>query len=170
MIPQRHVCNEIVYADLESDYALFYPRTDSKGAGRPILSCPRCSDPLNMDWMRPLYQVEPMPYATALRTEGKVCSNCWGRVQIASGPIPVYNPEVNLMEDYRIVLCLSCREETRGYVTQRYVGYAREADYLDYGRAITGLAEALELEQEGLPIKIKTKKLSVSENIAMLGF
>jgi len=171
LIPCRHVCGEIVYAALESEYPLFYNRVDPKGAGRSILSCPRCDSPLNMDWMRKLYLVEPMPYATAVRTMSRVCSNCWGWELEMSGCIPTFNADDNLTEDYRLVTCKKCGVETRGYVTQRYVGYAREQDSLDYGRAITGLAEALELEQEGLPIQLPTRnKLTEHGNLAMLGF
>lgn len=171
LIPVRHVCGEIVYADLESEYPPFYHRADPKGESHPLTACPRCEYPLNMDWMKRLYFVDPMPYATAIRTLHMACSNCWGQLEM-SKCLSVYDEEDDMPCDYRLVTCRACGVETRGYVTHRYIGRVREKDYLDYGRAIQGIAEALELEQEGLPFKLETKneKLPTSSNLAMLGF
>lgn len=169
ILPTRHVCGEIVQVDLSSDYPMFY-RYDK--TGRPLLSCPRCDYPLTMDWMIRLYFVDPMPYDVAVRTEGKACSNCWGQVAMTSDRIAILDEETGLMMSYRIVLCNDCRENTRGYVTHRYIGFARERDYTNYGNAIIGLSEALELDQEALPFQlpVKREKLSIKDNLAMLGF
>lgn len=170
LIPVRHVCGEIVYANLESEYPPFYDRNNPKGNSNPLSACPRCEYPLTMDWMQSLYRVEPMPYDVAIRTMGKVCSNCWGQLEMSKS-FPVWDEDEGLFISCARVTCRTCGEETRGYVTHRYVGYARERDYLDYGRAIQGIAEALELEQDGLPFKLPTKeKLSERANLAQLGF
>lgn len=172
LLPSRHVCGEIVQVDLSSDYPMFYRRDNVRGTGRPILSCPRCEYPLTMDWMIHLYYVEPMPSDVAVRTEGKVCSNCWGQLAMTPDRITVIDDETGLPMSYRMVLCLECKWDTRGYVTHRYVGTARERDYTNYGNAIIGLSEALELEQESLPFKLpeKREKLSIKDNLAMLGY
>lgn len=171
LIPARHVCGEIVHANLEGEYVLFYTRHDQKGTGHAIYECPRCEYPLTMDWMRRLYYVEPMPYDTAVRTMSRVCSNCWGWQLEMSGTIKVHDEETGLDMDYRLVTCKDCGVETRGFVTSRYVGFAREKDRIDYGRAIYGIAEALELEQGNLPVKLPTRaKRSISANLVELGF
>ena len=175
LIPVRHACGRVLYADLDGDYPVFYPpsaadHTDRLRKGKkPVLSCPFCAYPLDMDWMRPLYLVSPMRYDLAVRTCGhRVCSNCWGQLQIASNGIPVLDEESGRMESHVLVLCHECKYETIAYVTQRYVGFARERDYLDYGRCVIGLSEALELtEADGIPVRIKSSR---SELIASLGF
>ena len=172
LIPVRHVCGEIVYAALESDYPQFHQRSDPKGTMPAITVCPSCEYPLTMDWMKRLYYVDPMPYHVAIRTLGMVCSNCWGQLEMSKS-FALYDEEEGREIDHALVTCRDCGVETRGYVTHRYVGRAREKDYLDYGRAIQGIAEALELEQEGLPFQLQPRqpeKLSISANLAMLGF
>lgn len=170
LIPVRHVCGEIVYADLESEYPPFYDRFNPKGNGRPLTACPRCEYPLNMDWMKRLYFVEPMPHHVAIRTMNMVCSNCWGQLEM-SKDFGLWSEEEQMFITHNFVTCHECAEETRGYVTHRYVGRAREKDYLDYGRAIQGIAEALELDQEGLPFKLPTReKKTNSELMSALGF
>lgn len=170
LVPKRHICGEIVQADISGESVSFYSRFNKEGTGRPITLCPLCGVVLDMEWMRALYLVEPMPTDLAIRTEGKVCSNCWGwKWKVYR--VPVYDADgFQLAEEYRLVLCESCREETRGYVTQRYVGYAREQDALDYGRALNGLIEALELEQEGQPVNVEKIKKSTNEIMSALGF
>jgi hypothetical protein len=185
LIPTRHACGEILYADLEGDYPVFFSRhavthkITPTGAShplltsRPILSCPRCDYPLDMDWMRPLWLVSPMPYELAARTiSRRVCSNCWGQLDMSARDIPVYDDEGNqIMESHRLVLCHDCQYETIGYVTQRWVGYAREQDYLDYGLCLIGLSEALELtEADGLPIRVNQPKQTQAQLLESLGF
>lgn len=174
LFPRRHACGRVLFADLSGDYPVFYARASAndhrRKEDRPILSCPHCDYPLNLDWMRPLYLVEPMPYEMAVRTESrKVCSNCWGQVVMSRRDVPAYDDEGNLLPgSHRIVLCHLCRYETLGYVTQRWVGHAREQDYLDYGRCLIGLSEALEIS-DGLPIRIDQPK-SQKELLAAMGF
>jgi len=173
-IPQRHACGEIVNADLRGEYVLFYSRFDALGTGSPLLSCPACEMPLNMDWMRPLWLVDPMPYDLALRTvNNRVCSNCWGMLVMTQAYIPIPDEESGLTLSGEMVYCKKCLHETRAYVTTRWVGRAREEDYLNYGLAIIGLAEAMQLdESDGLPIKpvYKQPKKTSAELIASLGF
>lgn len=182
LFPSRHACGNLVYADIQSDYPVFYTRYAASPNGEylryghsPIHACPACDYPLDLDWMRPLYLVQPMPFEMATRTETrKVCSNCWGQLHMGNRDVPVYDDDGNLIEgSHRLVLCHDCMYETIGYVTQRYVGFARERDYLDYGNCLIGLAEALELtEADGLPIRVgrNQPKLTVAENMAMMGF
>lgn len=169
LVPIRHVCGNILHANLEGDSPIFYNRFTGSGiylrftGGAPLLSCPRCPYPLNMDWVKPLYLVDPMPSNLAVLTIGRrVCSNCWGGLGIGG-----YTSEGDAL-----VLCHRCRWETIGYVTMKYVGHAREKDYLDYGLCIMGLAEALELEQEGLPFDLSVVKQPKSKevNLMELGF
>jgi hypothetical protein len=178
LIPTRHACGEILYADLEGDSPVFYnrhavtPTEHPLTTSRPILSCPRCDYPLDMDWMRPLWLVTPMPYELAVRTIARrVCSNCWGQLEMSARDIPVYDDDGNqVMESHRLVTCHDCRYETIGYVTQRWVGHAREQDYLDYGLCLIGLSEALELtEADGLPIRVNQPQTR-EQLLASLGF
>jgi len=170
IIPKRHLCGEIVQANITGESVLFYTRFDREGKGLPIILCPNCGMPLEMEWMRALYLVEPMPSDLAIRTESKVCSNCWGwKWEVYN--VPVFDEDgFQLTGEHRLVLCAECLEETRGYVTQRYVGYAREKDALDYGRALNGLIEALELEQEGMPVKVEKVRKTTNELLNILGF
>lgn len=169
IIPRRHICGEIVQANITGEDVIFYSRFDTGGKGRPISNCPLCGHLLAMDWMRALYLVEPMTWITVLHTEGrKVCSNCWGwnyerrKIGHCEGQL----------EQYYYLLCADCKEETIGYVTQKYVGYAREKDRVDYGRALNGLIESLELEQPGIPVDVKNVKQprTREQNLAELGF
>ena len=172
IVPKRHLCGEIVQADITGESVMFFSRYHTKGEGVIITHCPLCGGKLDMDFMRALYLVEPMPTDLAIRAEGKVCSNCWGW-KWKVHPVPVYDEDgFQLPEEYRLVLCEACQEETRGYVTQRYVGYAREADALNYGRALNGLIEALELEQEGQPVNVEPLKVKKTRNelLNILGF
>lgn len=171
IVPRRHVCGEIVQADITGENAIFYSRFDTQGAGRSIKNCPSCGVLLSMDWMRALYLVEPMPYTTYLHIQGrKVCSNCWGYI-FDMHDIRAYDFEgLPIMERHVLLLCHDCGVETKGYVTQKYVGYAREADHLDYGRALNGLVEALELEQPGIPVNVSKVKHTQAQNLAELGF
>jgi len=171
IVPKRHLCGEIVQADISGEDVLFYPRFNTEGKGAPIKICPLCGLELDMEYMRALYLVEPMPSNLAIRAEGKVCSNCWGWKWNVYRAIPVYDEDgLQLDARHDLVLCANCLEETRGYVTQRYVGFAREKDALDYGRALNGLIEALELEQEGQPVQVEKVKHTRAENMAALGF
>jgi len=61
------------------------------------------------------------------------------------------------------------RVETQGYVTQRWV-VAREDDYKNYGLAVNGLVEALELEQEASRGCQEGQNHGVNELITELGF
>lgn len=178
LIPFRHACGEIVHANLEGDYPIFYDRHSAigihsrlKDGKRPILSCPRCDYPLSLDWMRRLYHVDPMPSNIAeLTIARRVCSNCWGQLQIVSHGICVIDDDGTPLS-YSLVLCHECKYETVAYVTQKYVGYAREKDYLDYGRCVIGLAEALELtEADGIPIRVKSVNRPVAATLAEMGF
>lgn len=174
IFPQRHACGRVLYADLSGEIPMFYPSVAASahdhliGGYRPLLSCPYCDYPLDMDWMRPLYLVYPMPYSLAVRTcSNRVCSNCWGELHIASQPFAVEDSD----EAHVVVLCHTCRHETISYVTRRYVGYAREQDYIDYGLCVIGLSEALGLdESDGLPIAVQKIDLSSTEKLALLGF
>lgn len=177
LFPQRHACGRVLFADLRGDDPIFYavasPTDYRMKESRSILACPHCHYPLDMDWMRPLYLVEPMPFEMAVRTESrKVCSNCWGQVTMSRHDLTVHDDDGNpLPGAHRIVLCHDCRYETIGYVTQRWVGHAREQDYLDYGRCLIGLAEALELtEADGLPIRVNQPILTPTESLAQLGY
>lgn len=171
IVPRRHICGEIIQADITGESVLFYSRFNLAGEGAPITFCPLCGFALDMTWMRKLYLVDPMPYDMAVNTRSrKVCSNCWGW-NFTEYEVPVYDEDgFQILEDHRLLLCSSCMEETRGYVTQRYVGYAREQDALDYGRALNGLIEALELEQEGIPVNVEKVKKPVNELMNELGF
>lgn len=173
LVPQRHVCGEILQADMSSEYVLWYPRFDTKGEGAPLVKCPACNYPLGMAWTRRLYLVEPMRYDLAVVTAGhRVCSNCWGQLEISPLSIGVWDDDMAMILTYNYVLCNRCDYETRAYVTHRYVGYARQQDYVDYGRAIIGLAEALELtEADGLPINLRPPvKRTTNELLTELGF
>jgi hypothetical protein len=168
LVPCRHVCGEIVQADLSSDYPIFYNRTNLTGTGVPLTSCQKCESPLTMDWMKKLYYVDPMPYDTAVRTRSKVCSNCWGMLEMSRFCIPTWDEDEGMLLDYRMVICRHCQYETRGYVTSRYVGFSKERDQLNYNAAVIGLSEALELECE-LP-RNEPIRISERSNLAMLGF
>lgn len=170
LIPQRHWCGEIVNVDLAGEAPMFYGRFNLTGTGRPMVNCPRCEEPLDMLWMRRLWLVDPMPYTAAIKTAGhKLCSNCWGyQFDLIDSP-PEPDEETGLMQKMALVICKACGVETIGYVTQRYVGRAREQDYLDYGNSVIGLSEALEIT-EGLPVKFEAPKQTTQQLMKSLGF
>lgn len=149
-IPVRHACGNILYADLTSEYPVFYgkhsispyPYENLLIGARPLKKCPACSYPLNMDWMRNLYLVEPMDYYLAILTVGRrVCSHCWGQLISTR-----YGSK-------EIVLCHQCTYDTIGYVTHRFVDSARASDLETYETCAEGLRQALELDPE--PVREK---------------
>lgn len=172
LIPQRHVCGRIVFADLNGEYAVFYTRYAVTGhrnillsGKKPIENCPHCNYPLSMDWMRPLYHIQPMPYPMALQTKARrVCSNCWGPLEIINHHIPVLNEESGLMEEHALIWCPLCKYETIGYVTERYTQEARRSDQELYTLCVNGLSEVLGLE---IP---KRENKSVKQSMEELGF
>jgi hypothetical protein len=164
LVPVRHACGRILYAFLEGEGQIFY--RDIKGQSLPIHDCPHCEYPLDMDWMRPLWRVHPMPYWMAVLTIARrVCSNCWGRLDMTRRDIAVQDADGN-WEAHRIVFCPECQHETIGYVTHRWVDTCRQQDATDYEATFPGLAEMLGIE---VPKPPEPKK-SRNELLNQLGF
>lgn len=178
VFPVRHACGRVLYADLQSEYPLFYTRQALiRGLTRErvnelspaIQECPYCPYPLDMDWMRHLWLIDPMPYHLAvLCVARRVCSNCWGKLDIAVRSTPVWNEEYGIFEEGVMVLCPDCRYETIGYVSSRYAEVVRQADAENFETCAAGLTEALELEQE--TPEPPQPKASREEILARLGF
>jgi hypothetical protein len=150
MITLRHICSELVRFDGEN----FYHRFDTDGEA-PLLGCPACPYPLEDGWFRATYLAQPMNEGMMRKTLGAACSNCWGHNFIVQSLPPGAHTLVveedgeeietaNTETLYR-VLCDYCLEETRGYVSNYYIGRARLRDASDYGLAITTLGVALGL-------------------------
>lgn len=176
LIAVRHACGRVLYADLESEYPVFYGRESVTGksdillrTGKPIRDCPHCNYPLDMDWMRPLWLVNAMPYHLAVLTVSRrVCSNCWGHVEITARAAPIYNADYEIEEMGVLVLCPQCRYETIGYVSSRYVEMVRKSDTENFDACAGGLSEALELT----PPKTAEPEPTLTRNqlVAQLGF
>jgi hypothetical protein len=150
MRPLRHICGEIVHTDDEGNY---FERFDRRGIGTPIIACLECGEVLEEGWFRPLYLVEPMNDRMLIRTMEKNCSNCWGHGFITqSVTATVLDGETGEETGAHVilyrVLCAACLEETRGYVTNRYIGNARNRDLADYGLAIVTLGKEMGLYTE----------------------
>lgn len=163
LFPVRHACGRILYANLDGECPLFY--RDIKGATPVIQDCPHCNYPLDMDWMRPLWRVHPMPYWMAVLTIARrVCSNCWGRLEMTRHDIAVQDAD-GMWEAHRLVFCPACKYETIGYVTHRWVERCRQQDDQDYKEAFPGLAEML-----GVEVPEVEPKKSRNELLNQLGF
>lgn len=166
LTPVRHACGRILYANLDGEWAMFY--RDIKGQSPRLDHCPHCEYPLDMGWMRPLWRVHPMPYWMAVLTVARrVCSNCWGRLDMTRRDIAVQNAD-GQWEARRIVFCPACQHETIGYVTHRWVDICREKDAAEYDATFPGLAEMLGIEVPKPP-EPKPKK-SRNECLKELGF
>ena len=128
MIVLRHVCGEIInvfYAEGPETIIQFYDRFDRDGVGDEIEFCPKCHEPLSIEWMGNPWLIEPMPLERARQTRDIMyCSGCWSNfleyeeVRDVDGEILGYRP-----------FCHYCREETVGFVSGRYVTWAREKDW-----------------------------------------
>jgi len=168
LVPVRHACGYVLYADLNSEYVLFYTRHDVTGyrhillTGKsPISKCTRCEYPLSMDWLRPLWHIEPMPYHLAILTKARrVCSNCWGPLDTI-GHMTVEGST----EDHTFVWCSQCKYETIGYVTNRYATEAIRSDKENFELCKTGLAEAL-----GIELPAPRARQTQTKNLHELGF
>lgn len=179
LIAVRHACGRVLFADLEGDYPIFYGRESvSMGhndillrSGKQIHDCPHCHYPLDMDWMRPLWLVRAMPYHLAVLTASRrVCSNCWGHVEITARSAPIYNEEYEIMEMGVMVLCPKCRYETVGYVSSYYVDKAKKADIESFEVCAAGLSEALELTPPPPAKAERMERPGRNQLIAQLGF
>lgn len=168
LIPKRHACGRILYANLASEYPVFYTRQAVTGhnnilkTGQTALTkCPHCPYPLNMDWMRPLYYIRPMPYYMAMQTKARrVCSNCWGELEIENHRVPVEVDEK--IELYALIWCPVCKYETIGFVTRRFAEESKRKNDAEY-----------KLYTESMEDKSKVvnqPKKSAAESLALLGY
>jgi len=168
--PKRHVCGEIVFLD---EAGGFHHRLDREGILPPMTKCPVCKHDLGDGWFRPLYKVEPMTRQmmerTISRNFGKACSNCWGYAFYVEDAFIQPEDEDEDAEPIHMyyVLCVNCKEETQGYVSPGYVGWARRKDFEDYSLSILSLAPALGLE---INEPKERKGASIETNLQDLGF
>jgi hypothetical protein len=145
VITFRHVCGEIFHARATEQDVLFFPRFDRQCTGQPVTICRLCEEIIDLDWLRPLYIVEPMPRALAINTaSNKNCSNCWQHGFIFQD-VEVLR-EDGTSEKMLRVLCATCLEETRGYVSTHYIGRALEQDRINWRASFEGIYEALGIE------------------------
>lgn len=170
LIPVRHICGRIVYADLESEYPVYYTRHAVTNYGHilltgriPVCDCPYCEYPLNMDWMLPLFHIRPMPLGMALQNRARrVCSNCWGDLEIANYHIPTLLDD-GTTEFYALLWCPVCRYDTMGYVTRRFADESRRKDCAEYDLYIASTNLDKKVDQP-------KQRISAEESLRLLGF
>jgi len=160
----RHTCGEIINVSFVEETMTFHDRFDLFCILPPITHCRLCRHELDYDWLSEPFLVEPMTYEMMLRTEARMnCSNCWGHGFI-SKKVEVENEETGEKEILYRLTCAYCKEETRGYVSSYYIGWARQEDYLRYGQVVRTIPEILGMEPREM--KLKTENVLLHE----LGF
>lgn len=140
----RHTCQRLYTLTLDDDENIVSVRRSYTGEP-PVDRCP-CGDPINsLDWFENPFLVEPIERQEAIRTYQKMaCSNCWGQTFRADS---VYDDETGeLVGD--LVICTICLENTRGYVSRRYVTKMKQRDMNNYMIAKKGLRQSLDIQQE----------------------
>lgn len=96
--------------------------------------------------------MKPMPERIARKTvKNYVCSNCWGELTLFPAP-----------DRQLVVLCATCKDETKGYVTRHYADRRRDASVYDASDAMKLLRKVGALPQ--LPRRTK------EQNLRELGF
>ena len=79
-----------------------------------------------------------------------VCSRCWGDLTMKDE------------QGGMVVECVNCKEETCGYVTKHWTERKRSDDHFEYKEVKRML--------ERIGVLPKPERLTVKENLAMLGF
>lgn len=161
MLTLRHVCGEIInvfYAEGPETIVQFFDRFDRNGEGEEIHVCPKCDNPLTMAWLGNPWLVEPMPLERARQTRDTMhCSGCWSNyleyeeVRDVDGNVLGYRP-----------YCHFCLEETVGFVSGKFISWARDKDWV-------AMFDARPLHDLLFNVK-PAPKLTEAESIKALGF
>jgi len=154
----RHYCGQLIRVEVFQSHGEIIPKFFNYVNNAHIVNCPNCSAVLDTDWCGSPWLVEPMDDNIAQYTStNKYCSNCWGyEFQL----VPAKDLEGNYLG--MRVICVSCQEETIGYVSEQYIRRQQSEDYIHYRKDINGILQAL-----GLPIICFT---SEKQNLKELGF
>jgi len=88
------------------------------------------------------------------------CSNCWGDLKII--------PDITKQEMY-FVICETCLDETKGYVTKYFVNRRRGVSEFEK-RDVTRLLQKLSLLPSPVRTPLKDGETRVMANLRELGF
>ena len=141
-IIQRHTCQRLFTLEVKDGQIISAKYSYSDG--EELTRC-HCHAPIDdLAWFEIPYYTEPIERSEALRTSMKMaCSNCWG----VSFKLEAVKDENNeLIGD--LVICTICQENTRGYVSRRFVEKMRQSDLRNYMSARRGLNPLLGIQKE----------------------